>query len=78
MLDKSRQSDLWRSIEQMDRDEKRMLIAALHRSLQNEPGGALTSVSFKQVVEQMNRLRRGTRLGSDMTLQQLIEEGRRY
>jgi len=79
MLDKNHNAELWRTIEKMDRDEKRRLISELQRSLTDHGDDTTPDAdSFEQVIERMNALRRGTRLGDDLTIKQLIEQGRRY
>jgi len=76
MLDERHKNELWQVIRRMDRTERRRLLDDLARTFDDEEAPA-QSDAFDAAVARMRELRRGARLG-DLTIAQLIEEGRRY
>jgi len=75
MLDETQKAALWRAVDRMDRREKIELVDHIHRSL-SETGPDRTEV--ETTIAEMQRLREGTILGDDLTLRDLIDEGRRF
>jgi hypothetical protein len=73
MLDKARESELWHTIEQLDRTQKRQLIEALRRSLADEADRA----KVRDAAAMMDAIRARARAG-DESVVDLIREGRRY